>query len=261
MKLYSENSSIEELTRTENINALKSLLKKPTPELTTLGEQSNLNDKNFKITNGDLTALKHLLLKPQSNSTTVVSSKHPIHCDGTVDALKKMLLGPNESRTNDERDIAALKQLLLSRSSGKSPVPQREPKISPKVDFCVIDNETRPQVKKVKKNSPLRRHSPISSQGTQLSLPNPSDSFQLPITPKHRVRSGSQSSSDFCEIEKEGSSFYAGSSFMNSPSPEAIPLPDFDEIRQFDFESSSCKMKPVEQASCKTESLRRLLKL
>jgi len=262
MKLYTvESSSIEDIsTRSETINALKSLLIKPTP----LDEQSHVHHDDFKLKNpnssarknSDLEALKNLLLKPQNN--VVVNSKP--NCD-EIDALKKMLLRSNDTspmkcKADEVKGIAALKKILLLRPDTIPP----EMKMTPKTNIPEGDKESRPQAKKVKKNSPSRRQSPVTAQVTERISPIPSPASQLPLTPNRRYRSSSNSSSDLC-TENDRSSFYAGSSFMNSPAPEVIPLPDFDEMRPFDFESNSCEAKSVDPVSFKTESLRRLLKL
>lgn len=283
-KLYAlEKSTIEGISSTtENrtfsrTEKLKSLLMKPAPNLSPSvdkslidGEDCNINNlKSCTSVENDLAALKKLLLKPK-NICTEVSEKLPhSHREEIADALKKMLLESNGSlsstpisptmcQTSDKSDVAALKQLLLCKPTEKSAKPIDEASKTSSVDILGTDND-RPQAKKVKKNSPLRRQSPVSSLVTGRSPHIACNIYQQPNTPKHRDHTISQSS-DFCDAEKD-TSFYAGSSFMNSPSPEAIPLPDFEETRQFEIVSNDIEVTPIGQASCKTQSLRRLLKL
>mmetsp|Transcript_11398 Transcript_11398/g.11427 ORF Transcript_11398/g.11427 Transcript_11398/m.11427 type:complete len:297 (-) Transcript_11398:395-1285(-) len=282
-----------DISRSDGVLALKSLLLKPKPKS---NEQSKIHE--------DLTALKQLLMKSparmlkENSETKYIQGSLPCKLDSELNeskfsmehrsahtekneiALKKILFGPSMSQGMNTTKLDDTSPNLKSASSEggqfvtedklrsgnilalKTLLKSAKPSEESGVHDC------KPVAKKVKKSSPSRRQSP-SNQSLQTSPPPSRPESNVTITPTVKLHkgfsgNGVESTPDF---DARRSTFYAGSSFMNSPCPEAIPLPDFDE-RFFDSNSTDALgdlhfgiTECTEHIASKTVSLRRLLKL
>eukprot|EP01041_Mallomonas_annulata_P011762 gene11762-24662_t len=184
--------------------------------------QSVRSDRDFGII-----ALKSLLLKSPTTS-------HPSQIMKCV--VESPVVEPTKSKKEKsirDDEVAALKSLLLS------PQP-----VFSEGQECF-------STKVIKKSL---------SPSSKTPSPSKSESGSVPCTPKlkHRKKSDISPPKSGSKVDLYQAPYFAGSAFLNSPCPEAVPLPDFDEHRNLEFEENFLQ----EQSTLsKTQSLRLLLKL
>ena len=167
-------------------------------------------------------ALKSLLFKQKSQD------------ESGKDQGKNVILLGESKQLSDEvntkvvrfEEVCALKRLLL--------VPSQASNVS-----CLEDTKQ----KRVKNSNSSQRATP---SGTTYARKSPT------LSPEIKNPQCVTDTSPMFEP------YYAGSAFLNSPCPDAIPLPDFDEQIHFDLNTSSENNLTT---ITKTQSLRLLLKI